>query len=48
MYELDEVPFGVGHVLECSVAEDTGVVDEYGDVAECVDGGFDYCCAVCD
>lgn len=38
---VDEVPIFVLHVLEANITEDTGVVNENVDAAECLDGGFD-------
>ena len=37
----DQVPVLVLHVLETDIPEDTGIVDEYIDPAESLDGRFD-------
>lgn len=38
----DGVPFSVGHVLEGLIFKDTGIVDENGYGAKCIDSCLDY------
>jgi hypothetical protein len=45
---VDEVPILVLHVLETDVAEDTCVVDQDVDTAECLNGSVDDLVAVLD
>lgn len=43
---VDKVPVLVGQVLEASVAQDTGIVEQDVDAAEGADGGLDDALAV--
>jgi len=40
VYSCDEIPVGVGHVLEADVAKDTCIVDENIDATESLNGGL--------
>jgi hypothetical protein len=45
---VDQIPIGVLHVLEADVSEDTGIVNENINAAECLDSSLDDLLAIVD
>jgi hypothetical protein len=41
MDSVDQIPVRLLHILEADIAQDTSVVDEDIDAAECVDSSLD-------
>jgi len=48
MHGHNQIPVLVLHVLEADITEDTSVVDQDIDAAECLDGGLDDLVAIGD